>query len=169
MIPLFLFYMAATYSTRGPNPRDQARWRPRSRRRDWRTFPGYGQGMRSKSCWTCKGTSRRNLHSFLANIGCYNRNDDRWFTDIFRVQRTYQRWLPWLFGDFTLVSVAVTGLSVLMMLELWLCYGEQRVDGPIDIPGGLDDQVSDRDAPSASDAERFHPRVSFHGNAVAKP
>ena len=84
-------------STRGPSTRRQPRWKPRSRRHDWRISLGYGRGMHSRSCWTCRRTSRHSLHSFLVDNGRYR--DDRWIpspcymldSDCFRIHIRQRR------------------------------------------------------------------------------
>ena len=64
-----VFYFLTPHSILGPSRRRQRSWRLRSRRHDWRTSRGYGRGMRSRSCWMCRGTFRHNLHSFLVGGG----------------------------------------------------------------------------------------------------
>lgn len=57
-------YCLFSHSTPGPSRRPS--WKRRSLRHDWRISLGYGQGTRSRSCWTCMGTSR---HSSLVDNG----------------------------------------------------------------------------------------------------
>lgn len=73
---LIVVVFSHLHSILGPSPRRHPSWKPRSRRHDWKIFLGYGPGTRSRSCWTCKGTSRHNFHSFLVDNGWYHA--DRW-------------------------------------------------------------------------------------------
>ena len=84
--------------------------------------------------------------------------------DVFRILRTCQRSLSWLFGHNTLVSV---GRDRILGMMFELCYGEIRADtwdGLLSSPlVTLTTRFHVRDAPSASD--QFHPHVRrFHGD-----
>jgi len=106
----FLFILHL-HSTPGPSPSRQPSWRPRSRRHDWRTFRGYALGTRSKSCWTCRGTSRHNLGSFLVDNGWHYGHTGHWFLNVLEYIRIAKTGLllPHQFGDFTLASFDVAG------------------------------------------------------------
>lgn len=84
---LIVVVLSHLHSSPGLNPRRQPRWKPRLRRHDWKISLGYGRGMHSRSCWTCRGTSRRNFHRLLVDNGWYY---DRWVrytlvSDCFRI------------------------------------------------------------------------------------
>jgi hypothetical protein len=114
---IWTMFCSHLHSTPGPSKSRHPSWKPRSRRHDWRTSHGYGREMHSRSCWTCRGTFRHNLHSFLVDSGwCC---DDRWvypphwFSFCFRIHTNTHRQantgllLPHQSGDFTVASVGL--------------------------------------------------------------
>ena len=103
--------------------------------------------MRSRSCWTCRGTSRHNLHNFL--VGDWRCHDGRWYPTAFYTGfRFVLEYTPpmWLVAS---PSVRKLYPSVGGGTRLWNDWGYVMVRNGVSLPGGLDDGPCARGPPFA--------------------